>query len=320
MSRQKITKQSPLSQKGPVKKAPKPIVTGDDKVAILEHDIYKKGEEALGIELTVKNILDTIIGTALFEAIFYDEKGDILDTIESRLTELPPNMSKILHIVSSKPERNRIESYDVRLIKTTSIPTPKATGHDKLAITNHKLYLTDMGPRGPMGSDGAKLAIKNVSDEIIASVVFDVVFYDVECNIVYKFEHKETDIKPGNSRSVLIFPPERTRNVLKSYDIKVVRVMTADEEKVQVRRHEARTNEAGEEEFRGTVKNISNVKTNTALVATFYDPKKESIGTKVIILRDIEPGSLKQFHFIFKPQEGDIVKTYTLNVVCDIEE
>jgi hypothetical protein len=320
LSRQKNTKQPSLSQKKPAQKAPKPTATGDDRIAILKHGIYRKGEETLGIELTIKNILDTIIGTALFEAVFYDKKGNTLDTIEYKTVELRPDMGRTLCITSSKPERSKIESYAVKLVKTITPPTPKATGSDKLAIINHKLYLTDMSMRGPMGSDGAKLVVKNVSDEIIASAVFDVIFYDIEGNIVYRFEHKETDIKPGNSRSIIIFPPERTRNVLKSYDIKVIRVMTADEERVQVRRHEARTTETGEEEFRGTVKNISNNKADAVLVATFYDDKKEIIGTKAIILRDIEPDSIKQFHFRFRPQAGDIVRTYNLRVVCDIEE
>jgi hypothetical protein len=62
------------------------------------------------------------------------------------------------------------------------------------------------------------------------------------------------------------------------------------------------------------VKNISEVKTDAALIATFYDHNKENIGTKVIILKDIEPNGIKQFHFIFKPQEGDIVETYNLNI------
>jgi hypothetical protein len=197
-------------------------------------------------------------------------------------------------------------------------PKPTATGDDKLAIINHQL-IGSMGPRDP-NLGGAKLTIKNVSDEIIASAVFDVIFYDIEGNIVDRFEHKETDIKPGNSRSVFSLVKARTFNEIKSYDIKVIRVMTADVERVQLRRHEIRTTETGEEEVRGTVKNISNNKADAVLVATFYDDKKEIIGTKAVILRDIEPDDIKQFHFRFRPQEGDMVKTYNFKIVCDIEE
>jgi hypothetical protein len=46
----------------------------------------------------------------------------------------------------------------------------------------------------------------------------------------------------------------------------------------------------------------------------------KNIGRKIIIVRDIEPNSLKQFHFLFKPREGDIVKSYNFNIIEDIDE
>ena len=95
---------------------------------------------------------------------------------------------------------------------------------------------------------------------------------------------------------------------------------TADDEKIQLQRHEIRTTDAGEEEVRGIAKNISEVKTDAALVATFLDSKKGNIGTRVVILRDIEPNTIRQFDFKFKPQEGDIVGTYTLNIGDIVEQ
>ena len=47
---------------------------------------------------------------------------------------------------------------------------------------------------------------------------------------------------------------------------------------------------------------------------TFYDSKKENIGTRVIILRDIEANIIKRFHLTFKLQEGDRVRTYKPNI------
>jgi acylphosphatase len=101
---------------------------------------------------------------------------------------------------------------------------------------------------------------------------------------------------------------------VKSYDVRVVRTTTADVERVQIRRHEVTTTEAGEEEISGIVKNISDVKTDAAVVWTFYDPKKENIGTKVVILRDMEPNAIRQYGFRFKPQEGDTVRSYNIIV------
>jgi hypothetical protein len=90
-------------------------------------------------------------------------------------------------------------------------------------------------------------------------------------------------------------------------------VVTTDVERIQIRQHEIRTTNNGEE-VRGIVKNISLVKTDIALVATFYNSCKENIGIRVIVLKDIEPNNIRKFHFVFKPQEGDIVKTYNLSI------
>ena len=73
-------------------------------------------------------------------------------------------------------------------------------------------------------------------------------------------------------------------------------------------------NGSGEEEVKGIVKNISNTATDAAIVANFYGPNNENIGCRVIILRDIKPGNVKQFLIIFKPQDGDIVKNLALSV------
>jgi hypothetical protein len=161
---------------------------------------------------------------------------------------------------------------------------------------------------------GVELAIRNVSDSTIATAVFEAVFYDQEGNILDTVKHREIDLKPDTSRAIHITSSINEIDKVKSYGVRIIRTTTADVEKVQLRRHEMRTTEAGEEEISGTVKNISEVKTDAALVATFYDPKKENIGTKVLVLRDIEPNTIRQFDFKFKPQEGDIVRSYSLNV------
>lgn len=304
----------------PAAKAPEPAATGDDRIAIIKHGIYKKDKEPLGIEFVVKNVSKEDVGLALFETVLYGKKGNIIDTLQYKTTGLKPQMNKTIRITSSKPECSTLKSYSIKLVKTTLTPIPTATDNDKLAILSHSLYETDMRLRGPMGSDGAQLVIKNVSGKTIATGVFDTTFYDVEGNIVYSFEHKETNIKPDNSRSFIIYPPETTRNKIKSYKIELIRVTTADFEKVQIRRHDVRTNDAGEEEVVGTVKNLTETKTDAVLVANFYDEKKGVIGTKVVIVKDIEPDGVRKFHFIFKPQEGDKIRSYNLRVACDIEE
>jgi hypothetical protein len=88
----------------------------------------------------------------------------------------------------------------------------------------------------------------------------------------------------------------------------LLRATTADVEKVQLLRYEIKTTETGEEEVWGVTKNISEVKTDAAVVVTFYDVNMENIGTSVLVLRDIEPNTIRQFNFRFKSQAGDTVR------------
>ena len=197
-------------------------------------------------------------------------------------------------------------------------PAPTATGNEKIKILKHSLSETDMARYDEYTSGeeypvSVELAIRNVSDSTIATTVFEAVFYDKEGNIADTVKHREFCLQPNTSRAINITSSKLERDNVKNYDVRVVRTTTADVEKVQLRRHE-RTTETGEEEIRGIVKNISEVKTDAALVATFYDPKEENIGTKVLVLRDIEPDTIRQFDLKFKPQEGDRVKTYSLTI------
>ncbi len=192
-------------------------------------------------------------------------------------------------------------------------PEPIVTGNENVRILKHSLNRGRDGVRGGSTS-GAEIAVRNVSDTTIASIIFEAVFYDIEGNVLDIVKHREIELKPKMSRAVLIRCPEHTKRALESYDVKIARMALADVEKVQLRHHEVRTIDTGEEEVRGIVKNISNERTDTALIAAFFNSKKENIGTKVIILRDIEPDNTRQFHFLFKPQKGDMVSTYTLNI------
>jgi hypothetical protein len=166
----------------------------------------------------------------------------------------------------------------------------------------------------------AELAIRNISDVTIATALFEVDFYDVNGNIVDEVKHKEYEIYPGNSRAIFIASttdPDIVR--IKSYSCKLTKVITADVEKIRICRHIIRTVEKGEE-IEGIVKNISRFKTDAALVANFCNSNNENIGSKLIILKNIEPESTRQFSFVFHPREGDAVRTYSMNVIYDIEE
>ena len=320
---QEAAKEKPVAEEQAAKeaeeapKAPEPTAIGDEKIAILKHDIYRKGgddsKEAISIELAIKNISDTVLGSVLFEAELYDIEGNILDKVEQKTIELNPNVSRTIRINYSEPKSDKVRSYCVRVAKIAMPPELKATGNEKIAILKHRIITQeDDDTRVHMG--GVDIAIRNVSDVAVASVIFEAVFYDIEGNVLDTVKHSEADLKPNFSRAVAIYFSQQNVYQIRGYDIRIVRMRTADDEKVQLRKHEIKTTDDGQEEVRGIVKNISGAKTDAALVATFLDSKKENIGIRVVILRDIEPGSIKQFHFMFKPIEGDIMRTYTLNI------
>ena len=200
--------------------------------------------------------------------------------------------------------------------KTPKTPVPTATGNEKIKILKHKL--SQVGVQdfciSCRGAISIELVIRNISDSTLATTVFEALFYDIEGNILDTVEHKTFELKPDTSRVVGIGSLIPEYNKIKSYNVRITRTTTTDVEKVQLRRHERRKTETGEEEIIGVVKNISEVKTDAALVTTFYDLKKENIGTEVLVLRDLEPNDIRQFSFKFKPQEGDRVSKYYLTI------
>ena len=320
---QEAAKEEPLTEeKAPEEaeeapKAPEPTAIDDEKIAILKHDIYRKGgddtTEAISIELVAKNISDAVIGSAIFEVELYDIEGNTLDRVEQKTVDFKPNINRTIRINYSEPKSDRVRSYCVRVVKVAMSPEPKVTGNEKIKILKHSLNGGVAGDYcGPFA--GTDISIRNVSDTTIASLVFEAIFYDIEGNVLDTVRRREVDLKPNTSRAVNINYTKPEPYQLRSYDIKITRMTITDVEKVQLRQHDKRTTDVGEEEIRGVVKNISGVKTDAALVATFFDAKKENIGNRVVILRDIEPDSIKQFSFIFKPMEGDRVRSYTLSI------
>lgn len=296
--------------------APEPTATGNERVAVLKHDMYCKGSddatEAISIELAVKNTSDDIIGSVLFEAELYDMNGNVLDKVEQKTVDLKPGAGRTVRINYSDAKSDKVRSYCARVANITLMPESKATGNEKVKIIKHSLSSGSGDLIGILA--GIDLAIKNDSGDAISSLVFEAVFYDVEGNIVDTIKRNETELKPNTSRAINInCKPQNVKNV-RAYDVKIVRMTTAEEEKVQLRRNEMVSKADGEKEVKGVVKNVSSAKTDTAIVATFLDSQKEAIGTRIAILRGIEPNSIKQFSITFKPMEGDAVSSYTVNI------
>lgn len=191
----------------------------------------------------------------------------------------------------------------------SNAPASTATGNAHIAIFKHELIdaVFDSQDSRRNSPAGIELAIGNVSDTAIATALFEAVFRDNAGNVLDRVKHKEVDLPPNTSRSIVINSLQYELGVVKSYAVRLIRTSRADIEKVQLRRQDIRTAETGEETIHGIVKNISEDKTDAAVVVSFYDAGREILGTRVVLLRGIEPGAICQYDVRFKPQDGETV-------------
>jgi hypothetical protein len=197
-------------------------------------------------------------------------------------------------------------------------PEATVTGNEKIAIVKHQLI--DIQVYNTIYQTGVELAIKNVSNSTIATLIFEATFYDKNGNILDSGRHRELDLRPGVTRGIGIKSKIIEHDRLKSYQVKIVKMTTTDTEKVQLRRQDLKFGVSGEAEFSGTAKNISDVKTDAAVIATFYNHQKETVGDKVLLLKNLEPGKIRTVNFRFQPQEGDIADSCNIKIVSDIAE
>jgi hypothetical protein len=201
--------------------------------------------------------------------------------------------------------------------KVNKTPTPIVVGNSCLRILNHSFqiiepYWEHQTIENVFGR--IDLSIRNVSDKTIATAVFEINFYDLEGNTLKTVRHNELDLKSNTSRAFFVVAQGVQPELIKNYRVDILKIVTTEVEKVQLCKYEATTTEFGYEELTGIVKNISDTKTDAALVATFKDHRGEKIGTRIVNIKDIEPMSIKQFQFIFKTPIGETIKTCTFDI------
>jgi hypothetical protein len=285
------------------------------QIRILKQEIHSKADgkdnvKAVNVEFTVENISNMVLGSVLFNVLLHDVNGEVIDTLECKTVELKPKLPRTLHAVYEGYYKNEIDNCSIEVFKTTLIPEPIATGDERIKILYHTHLMAVEGFDKKESRIG--LGIRNISDELIASVVFQAIFYNAEGNILTTIKHREGYLEPKRSRAIfIVYPDMESYDKVKSYNVSIVRTTTTDREKIQIRWCNLTTTDEGEK-IEGTVKNISAVKTDIALIANFYNYQMENIGCRVISLRDIEPDSLKRFNFLFKPQEEENVKTFSI--------
>ncbi|MDD4923877.1 MAG: FxLYD domain-containing protein [Dehalococcoidales bacterium] len=298
------------------RKAPEPLAIGNEHVEILSHKILpKSGEESpgKGVYLEIKNIASVAIGKLALVAVLFDTKGYIIDTIEKTVADFEAGKTRILRIVTPA-EKADVKSYEVKITYTAATPAPIAMGDGRIVILNHNFH-DNIDADTEEFKREIEIAIRNTSPETVAITIFNAEIFDAEGNSLGEVRHIESDIKPGISRAVIIQIDSILRyNSARSYKVSIFKTITADTQKVLLRRDERKTLPNGDINISGIIKNVHACKTDASVAVTFRDAKKEELGTMVLPVKDIEPGTIKNFSIIFHPPTGESVKTYTVDV------
>ncbi len=297
---------------------PIPVVTGNAQIQILKYEFIKdkdmEGQGGKGVTITLKNTSGAHIGRAVFQAVFYDSEGNVVNKCEKDTWDFESNSSRILAIYPNSPEPEIISSYEVKLVRVIMSPVPAATGNDAIEILNH-IFLEGNNPFGsPIKGGGVELSVKNKTDKTIATAVYNAVFYDLEGNVIDTVKYRDMELKPHSSRAIVIESDKLIGEPARCYNVSILKTVTSDIEKVQIRKHERQRMASGQERISGLLKNISDVKSDAAVIVTFTDYQNEKAGTEVLYVKDIEPHSTKKFNFVFDNPEGAKIKTYTIDV------
>jgi hypothetical protein len=289
---------------------PKPAATGNQHIEIISHNLYvKEGDElkGSGVVLNLKNNAGKDIGKAVFSVILYDATGNVIDTVEESLKDFDKDGIRSFSIEYPQPDAD-IRSYAVSIVKTVLTPDTEAVGNNKVAILNHRVI-----DKTSTGKNSLELKIQNTCDKTLATTVLEVNFFDGEGNMLDTVRHKELDMKPDSSRLVFVSPANNDADMFRIYKVTVRKAVTTDYEKVQLHSHDMKPID-GAVEISGVVKNISDVKTDAAVVTLFKDVKDEKIATRVIYIRNIEPGAAKQFRFKYIAPPDESVNSYIMSV------
>jgi hypothetical protein len=303
--------------------APIPKVLSDEEIKILDHHLIDKDGEknttGEGVAITLKNTAGSYINKAVIDTVFYDLNGNILEHKLSNVMDLDKDKIQSLCIYSSNAAINKVRSYDIRIAKVMIVPIPTVIGDDRIKILKHALRELCIHPRvrTPIIID---FSIKNITDITIATAIFEVVFYDGEGNVLDTVRHKVLELKSKSSRAIVVESYNIPYGMVKSYRVTLVKTITVEIEKVQLIRSEIRKSENGTEEILGVVKNISDFKTDIALVATLIDLNDEIIEIKVLHLKNIEAGKSREFRFICGTHKEEKVKSYSIDIGEVVEE
>ncbi len=298
------------------RKAPEPIATGNEQVEIVSHRVLPKsgeGSPGKGVYLEIKNIASAAIGKLILETVMFDAKGYVIDTVEKTVTDFQCGKTRVLRIVTSA-EKADVKSYEVKITNMAVTPVATAAGDKRIEVLKHGFHESTNEETDEFNKD-IEVAIRTVSPEPVVTTIINAELFDAEGSSMGEVRHIESDIKPNTSRAVIIPINSITGyNSAKSYKIITSKTTTVDTQKVLLRRDERKVLPNGDINVSGIVKNVSGIKTDASVAVTFLDAKKEELGTMVLPVKDIEPGSVRNFSLLFHPPAGETVKTYNIDI------
>jgi hypothetical protein len=296
------------TEKEPVQKAPE-----ENKIAILSHNVFREEDEKSGsrivVELNIKNVMERPVGSVVFEAVFSDVNGNIINKVEQRVSSIAPNTTRTVRLVYKEDAAKPVGNYNVKVRDIVMVPKSAFAGNDKVLITKHSLKYMDNAIL-----EGLECGIKNISDKPIATLIIECTFFDGEGGVLSVIKHKETNLIPGNSRGLMIPVPMSGESFkIQSYNGRVLRLITTDTEKIQIVQSIMKA-VGSDKEVTLICKNISSEKADAAIIVKFFNDEKEDIGIKVIAAKDLEPGNTRQYKLSFTPLANDSVKTHEVTV------
>ena len=300
-------------------------ITDSVQISIIKHELFDK--KINGIDnvkyLTVhfKNTSDSHISKVSFAVLFYDAQHNLLDTVEQDFSDFKIDTIRVINVETARAISSQIESYELVIKSINKLPKSIATGSAMVEIIKHDL-LIGADPYDSTSTSGiielsigaVSLAIRNISDKVLSTIIFKVELYDVDNNLIDTIRHEEYELTPFSSRAFMITSSKYAGNHAASYKVSIIKTLTPEVEKVQLRRHDKSILPDGGERISGLLKNLSSEKADSAVIVTLLDSKNERIGTKVAIIKEIAPGSIKRFSFDFYPPCGEKSKSYSIEV------
>ena len=296
--------------------------TDNVQIAIIKHELANKRTNRTDpvkcLTVHFKNVSDLHISKVRFEVLFYDTQYNLLDTVKQEFSDFQADTTRVINVETAD---KLTEGYEIKIGEIVAVPKSIVSGNNMVEIIKHNL-LIGADPYDSASASGlielsigaVSLSIRNTTDKILSTIIFNVEMYDINNNLIDTIRHEEYELKPFSNRAIMINSHKYKGNHAASYKVNIIKTLTTETEKIQLRRYERNTMANGVERISGTLKNLTENKADTAVIATFLDSNSEIIEMKVLYIKDIDAFSIRRFSLDYYPPYGEKVKGITVNI------